>query len=1139
MKKITLSLIALLSATVSLFSQSPGDTLVTPTFTYASGTRDTMIHFPDIAGITYEKIFMLYNMRCKNGLVSPPVQGQTNVGCGEWDYSCNTYITDSSKVDSTKAKHASHIITGFSGTSYNYTTQPTYTFYQYQQQSVNYSATLSETIATVGTGANTSNAPFNTQSLASKSQYLWTASELTTAGLVAGDISSIKLNVSSVGSDAMFLKVRMKHATQSALDASNPDLTGFTDVYFLNTPLVSGLNQLNFYNNFTWNGTDNILVEFSFSNVATGTDNMVLSDTTQTIMGLVAGGNDYNFEFIGSNYIDLGNANFSNFTDQLTLAFWSYGNANALPANTSVLYATNAQNHRQLNIHFPWSDANVYWDCGSGGSYDRINKAAAATEYEGQWNHWAFTKNKTTGVMNTYLNGVLWNTGTGKTLPIEVTTLMLGGNPDMSNPYFGKIDEFSLWNTVLSQATIQAWKNKTITAAHPNYANLVAYYKFNEGTGTTTADVAAAATGNVSGTPVWSLVKGKDIFKEFAETNNRPMLSFVQGTYTQTTTQITVMDSIQNITNTVYGFGVTNGNLIAVDTNAYYHAGYSYIYDGDTGALLDSVNYASEGTIDITQLDYYLKSPSRFQIMSFVTPYGINLDLGMTGKTWTFDVTDFAPILKGWRRLKMDAGGEWQEQMDIKFLFIVGTPPREVKDIRNIWKVESVGYASILNNDKYEPRTVNFAADGSAFKVRTAITGHGQEGEFIQRTHQINVDAGTPEYSWQVWKECALNPVYPQGGTWIYDRAGWCPGAPTDLKEMDITPYVTPGGSNTIDYQIVTATGSSNYWVSNQLVTYGQPNFSLDAAVVDVKNPSSKIEYARINYICNSPTVVIQNTGSTALTSLVIEYWVNNNPTHETYTWTGNLDFLQTADVVLPVGNVWSTANTPTNNAFHVEVKSPNNGTDAYSFNNKYNSTFNITSVLPANFILSVKTNNAGLETKYKILDSYGNIVLNRQTLQNNKTYKDTLGIGVGCYSLIFTDSGDDGIDFWANNDGIGTASILNMSGTPIVNFEGDFGKSLIYNFTINYPMAYEDLYQINDIVLYPNPAHNEVIVEGRNLSKGTTQLFNHLGQAINAPYRQEATKIIFNTSGVAAGFYFVVFTDNEGNTQSKKVIIE
>ena len=39
--------------------------------------------------------------------------------------------------------------------------------------------------------------------------------------------------------------------------------------------------------------------------------------------------------------------------------------------------------------------------------------------------------------------------------------------------------------------------------------------------------------------------------------------------------------------------------------------------------------------------------------------------------------------------------------------------------------------------------------------------------------------------TWRVWTECAGNPVYPQGGTWVYDRAGWCPGQASDVNEFE------------------------------------------------------------------------------------------------------------------------------------------------------------------------------------------------------------------------------------------------------------------------------------------------------------------------------------------------------------------
>ena len=128
MKKLLLSAFFALTTTL-IFAQQPGDTIVVNTFNYESTTRDTMVQFPVLSGVTYEKIIMQYSMRCKDGKVS--TQTNRNQGCGEWDYSCNTYITDSTRVDSVGATTKSHSITGFSGASYDYVTQPYFNLYQY------------------------------------------------------------------------------------------------------------------------------------------------------------------------------------------------------------------------------------------------------------------------------------------------------------------------------------------------------------------------------------------------------------------------------------------------------------------------------------------------------------------------------------------------------------------------------------------------------------------------------------------------------------------------------------------------------------------------------------------------------------------------------------------------------------------------------------------------------------------------------------------------------------------------------------------------------------------------------------------------------------------------------------------------
>jgi len=293
--------------------------------------------------------------------------------------------------------------------------------------------------------------------------------------------------------------------------------------------------------------------------------------------------------------------------------------------------------------------------------------------------------------------------------------------------------------------------------------------------------------------------------------------------------------------------------------------------------------------LNIETLNYYNKFPSKYEILSLVTPYGNGLDLGNNGKTFTFDVTDYAPILKGNKRMSIEMGGQNQEELDIQFLFITGTPPREVLDVQNIWPFRRGYFAQVLDDAVFEPRMVSLLGNGETFKIRSSITGHGSNGEFVERDHYLNVNGGANEFVFPVWKECGAIPIYPQGGTWLFDRAGWCPGFPTDVHHLDITPYVTAGESVEIDYGLLGGQlDAANYLVSNQLVTYGAANFSNDAAVIDVLRPSKKVENERFNPACNQPIVVIQNTGADLLTTLEINYQVQGGEML-TYNWSGSL----------------------------------------------------------------------------------------------------------------------------------------------------------------------------------------------------------------------------------------------------------
>ena len=95
----------------------------------------------------------------------------------------------------------------------------------------------------------------------------------------------------------------------------------------------------------------------------------------------------------------------------------------------------NASNQREINIHLPWSNGRIYWDAGGQGGYDRIDQAASANQYEGEWHHWAFTKDVATETMAIYFDGVLALRYRQRQLVREMVRFHIGCNGNGGNDY--------------------------------------------------------------------------------------------------------------------------------------------------------------------------------------------------------------------------------------------------------------------------------------------------------------------------------------------------------------------------------------------------------------------------------------------------------------------------------------------------------------------------------------------------------------------------------------------------------------------------------------------------------------------------------------------------------------------------------
>lgn len=122
------------------------------------------------------------------------------------------------------------------------------------------------TDVTIGTGTTTWNYPMHTQRQYSRTQVIYLASEIGHAG----NIQSLSLNVSVVPSQTMNnWTIRMKHTPLSSYTTCSLDSTGWTTVYQADEPVgTTGWRTFIFEIPFAYNGTDNLMIDFSHNNTS-------------------------------------------------------------------------------------------------------------------------------------------------------------------------------------------------------------------------------------------------------------------------------------------------------------------------------------------------------------------------------------------------------------------------------------------------------------------------------------------------------------------------------------------------------------------------------------------------------------------------------------------------------------------------------------------------------------------------------------------------------------------------------------------------------------------------------------------------------------------------------------------------------
>ena len=202
-----------------------------------------------------------------------------------------------------------------------------------------------------------------------------------------------------------------------------------------------------------------------------------------------------------------------------------------------------------------------------------------------------------------------------------------------------------------------------------------------------------------------------------------------------------------------------------------------------------------------------------YEIARVVTPYNI-VGGGYPGTcTWIIDVTDYAMLLRDevsfGSYIESWIGDDRGWLVTIEFAFIEGEPDFYPYEIVNLWQYSRavIGDSSRPIEEKLNPKDIVIDDNAYKIKLRVITTGHWQgntqnAAEFSQLWH--SVDVGPDSVFHILWRtDCATNPCSPQGGSWVHNRAGWCPGQSVIPWDNDITTSVTAGQLVTIDYNIM------------------------------------------------------------------------------------------------------------------------------------------------------------------------------------------------------------------------------------------------------------------------------------------------------------------------------------------------
>ncbi|MBN8248414.1 MAG: discoidin domain-containing protein, partial [Verrucomicrobia bacterium] len=180
-------------------------------------------------------------------------------------------------------------------------------------------------------------------------------------------------------------------------------------------------------------------------------------------------------------------ANVAAAKDEMSVSFWAQKYD---LADNSVFWFHSPTAGRTFQAHLPWSDGSIYFDTAGCCVADTQRISANIDTFPGYtgdagfwtngWRHFVFTKKA--DVKEIWIDGTLFLSGSGANpLVPDIETLYIGSESATTSLFHGKLDDFAVFSSQLTQADVTALSGGTSPSGLPAARGLIAFWDFNGG----------------------------------------------------------------------------------------------------------------------------------------------------------------------------------------------------------------------------------------------------------------------------------------------------------------------------------------------------------------------------------------------------------------------------------------------------------------------------------------------------------------------------------------------------------------------------------------------------------------------------------------------------------------------------------